>query len=235
MGYAGLLRVRVARESERRASLWDLYTKMKAQCSALAADNAQLKQSSEKEIAELREGFIKEKEELEKGTSQKLSDLGSRVAELTSTVEAIQKDKSESDAILAKTLEEKAQLEAEVASLKKPSEEKKKMKALKRKLKDLEKDYADLEKDYADLAVKKRESDDMTKLGFQDGFCLARHQILQKFPDFDLSFLEGMNIPKEPRWTWSKIEHLKLPPSLPAPKAADKSTEAGSSQDAEVP
>ncbi len=162
-----------------------------------------------------------------KDSSQKISDLGSQVAELISANEAVQKEKSESEALLAKVLEEKATLQAEVESLKKEPE-KKKMKALKKKV-------ADLKEDLEDLGVEKDKSDQMTKVGFQDGFCLARYQVLQRFPDLDLSFLEALNIPEGPRWSWSKIEHLNLPPSLSAPKVVEKDVGAGGSRDAENP
>ncbi len=102
-------------------------------------------------------------------------------------------------------------------------------------MKALKKEVADLERERDELAVEKEKADEMTKVGFQDGFCLARHQVLQRFPDLDLSFLEALNIPEGPRWSWSKIEHLKLPFPLPAPKAVDKDAEAGGSRDAEIP
>ncbi len=162
-----------------------------------------------------------------KQSSQKISDLGSQVAELISANEAYQKEKSESEVLLAKAVAEKATLQAEVDALQKEPE-KKKMKALKKKV-------ADLKKDLDALGVEKDKSDQMTKVGFQDGFCLVRHQVLQKFPDLDLSFLKALNIPEGPRWAWSKIEHLNLPLSLPGPKVVEKDAGAGGSRDAEIP
>ncbi len=196
-------------------------------CSELAVRNTQLADAAEKEVAALREEFLKEKKELLKDSSQKISDLSSQVAELISANEAHQKEKSEAEALLAKALAEKATLQAEVDSLKKEPK-KKKMKALK-------KEVADLKNDLEELEVEKDKSDQMTKVAFQDGFCLARHQVLQRFPDLDLSFLEALNIPEGPRWSWSKIEHLNLPSSFPTPNVVEKDAGAGGSRDAEIP
>ncbi len=162
-----------------------------------------------------------------KDSSQKISDLGAKVAELTSANESYQKEKSDSEALLAKVLAEKAELQAEVESLKKEPK--------KKKTKALRKEIADLERERDELAVEKKKADEMTKVGFQDGFYLVRHQVLQRFPDLDLSFLEALNIPEGPRWSWSKIEHLNLPLSFPAPKVVEKDAGAGGSRDAEIP
>ncbi len=213
-----------------RAAASKTIEQYKTQCSDLLTRNTQLAQTSASEIAALREEFAKEKEELIKDSSQKISDLGGKVAELTSVNEALQKEKSDSAALLAKAEAEKAALQAEVDSSKKGKDEprKKKVKALRKKVEDLEKELND-------LGVEKRKSDEMTKVGFQDGFCLVRHQVLLRFPDLDLSFLEALNIPEGPRWSWSKLEHLNLPQTLPAPVVVEKDAGASGSRDAENP
>ena len=160
-------------------------------------------------------------------SSQKISNLGSQVAELISANEAHQKEKSEVEGLLAKALAEKAALQAEVDAMKKEPE--------KKRVKELKKKVSDLKKDFEELEVEKDKSDQMTKVGFQDGFCLVRHQVLQRFPDLDLSFLVALDIPEGPRWTWSKIDHLNLPPCLPAPKVVQKDEGAEDSRDAEKP
>ncbi len=226
LGYAGFLRVRVARQTAFRTQVLGSLEKAKAMCSDLAIKNLELANSAEKEVSALREE-LKEKEKLSNDSSQKISDLGSQIAELISANEAYQKEKSEAEDRLTKALAEKAVLQAEVDALKKEPK-KKKMKALKEEV-------AELKKDLEDLGVEKDKSDQMTKVGFQDGFCLVRHQVLQRFPDLDLSFLEALNIPEGPRWSWSKIEHLNLPSSLPAPKIVEKNAGAGGSQDAGNP
>ncbi len=205
----------------------DCIEKTQVMCTDLVAKNAEMTRAAEKEVATVREELTKEKEEILKDSSQKISDLGSKVAELTSASEAYQKEKSESEALLAKVLIEKAALQAEVESLKKESK-KKKMKALK-------KEIANLENELDDLAVAKEKAEQVTKVGFQDGFCLARHQVLQRFPDLDLSFMAALDIPEGPRWTWSKVEHLNLPFPPPAPQVVYKDAGVGGSQDAEAP
>ncbi|WP_248788863.1 hypothetical protein, partial [Escherichia coli] len=102
-------------------------------------------------------------------------------------------------------------------------------------IKALKEEIAELKDDLDDLELDKNESDQMAKVAFQDGFCLARHQVLQRFPDLDLSFLKALNIPEGPWWAWSKVEHLNLPLSLSAPKVAEKDAGAGGSRDAENP
>ncbi len=95
----------------------------------------------------------------------------------------------------------------------------------KKKTKKLEKEVADLENEVEELGVQLDQANQVTKVSFQDGFCLTRHQLLAKHPDLDLSFLATLNIPKGPRWTWSKIELLNLPfapPSAPMVAAKDK-------------
>ena len=138
------------------------------------------------------------------------------------------KHKATSDSLIVSLTSENNTLRAEVESLKKGSKGTLEIKALKEEI-------AELKDDLDDLELDKNESDQMAKVAFQDGFCLARHQVLQRFPDLDLSFLEALNIPQGPRWEWSKVEHLKLPPSMPARKVVEKGGPASGSRDAANP
>ncbi|WP_248786430.1 hypothetical protein, partial [Escherichia coli] len=79
LGYAGYLRVRVARQSSFRASALEALEKTQAMCSELGIKNQQLADAAEREVAALREEFRKEKEELEKDSSQKIADLGEQI------------------------------------------------------------------------------------------------------------------------------------------------------------
>ncbi len=158
-----------------------------------------------------------------------MSDLGAKVVELTSTNEAYRKEKEEDSAILTKALANNANLQAKVEALKKETKKKKKTKKL-------EKEVADLQHEVEDLSVELDKVNQATKVGLQDGFCLARHQVLERYPDLDLSFLAALNNPEGPRWTWSKIELLNLPFAIPpAPKVAAKDAGDGASHDVGVP
>ncbi len=86
------------------------------------------------------------------------------------------------------------------------------------------------------MAIEKDKANQATKVMFQDGFYLAKHQVLAKYPDLDISFLAGLDIPEGPRWTWSKIEHLNLPFALPsAPKVVTEEVGGEVAQDDKVP
>ncbi len=157
--------------------------------------------------------------------------LGAEVVGLTSANEAIQKEKEEETALLAMALADNASLRAEVDTLKKDSKNKKKVEELEEEVATLQEEVSDLQNEADDLDVARKKADQASKVAFQDGFCLAHHQFLKKYPDLDLSFLAAMDIPEGPRWSWSKIEFLNLPPSL-LPKTSAKVSEAGASYDA---
>ncbi|WP_271039620.1 hypothetical protein [Agrobacterium sp. ST15.13.040] len=176
----------------------------KASLAKVIASNQQLTADCSQQLAAVREEFSKKREELEKDSSRKIADLGDQVKGLLAANEDLVKDKAVSDSLAARLTDENTALQAEVEALKKESGET-------LGISELEEEVAELRDEVNVLGVQKRTSDDMAKVAFQDGFCLARHQVLQRFPDLDLSFLEGLNIPEGPRWQWSKVEHLKLP------------------------
>ncbi len=102
-----------------------------------------------------------------------------------------------------------ADLQAEIASLKKE-------KTKSRKKRKLEEKIVALKAELAALGAEKDRSEQMSKTSYQDGFCLARHQVLARHPGLDLSYLSALDFPKEPRSSWSKVEFLNLPPARPA-------------------
>ena len=171
----------------------------------MTAKNQQLADAAKEEAATLREEFQKEKEFLMADSSLKIADLRNHVARLRAANQDLLQDKAKKENIIVTLLSEKKTLQAEVQSLKKEPKGEERIRVL-------EEEVGDLKDELDDLELKKNKSDQMNKVAFQDGFCLARHQVLQRFPGLDLSFLEGLNIPGGPRWKWSKIEHLKLPP-----------------------
>ncbi len=57
----------------------------------------------------------------------------------------------------------------------------------------------------------------MAKVAFQDGFCLACHQVLARHLELDLSYLSALDFPDGPQEVWSKPNFLNLPPAKPVP------------------
>ncbi len=181
----------MAKLSSARAWAEGKLEKARVFCASSVVKNAELSRIAKGEVAKLREEFLKGQEELLKDFSKKMSDLGEKVVSLTSANEAIQKEKEEDSALLAKALADNAELQAKVDSLKKGSKKKK-------KIKELEKEVANLQNEVDDLGVEKDKAIQATKVAFQDDFCLARHQVLKKYPDLDFSFLAALDIPEEP-------------------------------------
>ncbi len=162
------------------------------------------------DVENLQTKLRESKKELLLDFSAKVEDLSSKCAVLSSENEALRKEKAEDGENLTKALALNADLQAEDDSLRKEAKSKKKKKKL-------EKEVAELTAELSALSAEKDQSDQMMKVSYQDGFCLARHQVLSQFPKLDLSFLSILDFPKEPRWTWSKLEFLNLPSAAPVP------------------
>ncbi len=209
LAYSGYFHAWATKQTESRSRSEDSLRKTKEFCAKYVLKYGELNKIVREDVVNLRAELAASKQELLLDFTAKVEDLGSKCAVLSSKNEALQKVNAQDGKNLMKALALNAEIQAEVDSLKKEAKSNKKKK--------LEVKIAELMAELSAMRSGKDQSDQMTKVSYQDGFCLARHQVLLQYPELDLSHLSALDFPKKPRGTWSKPEFLNLPPTEPVP------------------
>ncbi len=189
------------KETETHSRSEDSLRQTKESLAQYALKYGELNKLAKEDLGNLRTEVVSSRQELLTDFSAKVEDLGSKCVALTLENEALGKKTAQDSEDLTKAL-------AEIESLRKKETKSKRKKKLEEKI-------VSLKADLKALGAEKDRSEQMSKTSYQDGFCLARHQVLARYPGLDLSHLSALDFPIEPKSSWSKVELLNLPPARP--------------------